>query len=100
MSLRREGIPATCQPVAGTVWSPTTKPAVLWAAPCAAFLFNLCYNVSVIRKRGSQYVILSESTHIKNGRKVHKVLGRYKTRKEAQNHLRQIEYFKHLKSDG
>jgi len=42
----------------------------------------------MIRKKGSKYVILSESG---------KVLGTYATREEALKRLRQIEYFKHKK---
>lgn len=38
-----------------------------------------------IRKEGSYYVVRSESG---------KVLGRYKTRGEAEQRLREVEYFK------
>ena len=44
----------------------------------------------MIRKIKGKYVVLSETT----GRK----FGTYKTRKEAQKRLQQIEYFKRLKS--
>ena len=43
----------------------------------------------MIRKQGSKYTVVAES-----GRK----MGTYKTKKEAQERLRQIEFFKHLKS--
>jgi hypothetical protein len=43
----------------------------------------------MIRKRGSQYVILSKKTH--------KVLGKFKTKKAALKRLGQIEFFKHFK---
>ncbi len=36
------------------------------------------------------YVVLSEKTH--------RVFGRYRTKKEAVRRLRQMEFFKHLKS--
>ena len=45
----------------------------------------------MIRKRGSQYIILS-----KTGKKV---LGKFKTKKDALKRLRQIEFFKHLKNE-
>ena len=44
----------------------------------------------MIRKIKGKYVVLSETT----GRK----FGTYKTKKEAEKRLRQIEFFKHLKS--
>ncbi|MDE2019495.1 MAG: hypothetical protein KGJ13_04055 [Patescibacteria group bacterium] len=43
----------------------------------------------MIKKKGSKYVVLSEKT----GRS----FGTYKTKKEAEKRLRQIEFFKHLK---
>ena len=43
----------------------------------------------MIKKIKGKYVVLSEAT----GRK----FGAYKTRKEAQRRLQQIEFFKHLK---
>jgi len=45
----------------------------------------------MIKKIKGQYVVLSETT----GR----VFGRYKTESEAQRRLRQVEFFKHLKSN-
>jgi len=42
----------------------------------------------MIKKHGSKYVVLAE-----NGR----VMGAYKTKKEAKKRLRQIEVFKNLK---
>lgn len=42
----------------------------------------------MIRKKGSDYVVLSEAG---------KVLGSYRTKEEAERRLRQIEYFKHKK---
>ena len=44
----------------------------------------------MIKKSKGKYVVLSEKT----GR----VFGRYKTKKEAEKRLRQIEFFKHLKA--
>lgn len=44
----------------------------------------------MIKKIKGEYVVMSETT----GR----VFGRYKTLEEAKKRLRQIEYFKHLKS--
>ena len=46
----------------------------------------------MIRKIKSKYVVLSETT----GRK----FGTYKTKKEAEKRLRQIEFFKHLKGSS
>ncbi|MBI2064397.1 MAG: hypothetical protein HYT66_01670 [Candidatus Yanofskybacteria bacterium] len=43
----------------------------------------------MIKKQGSKYVVVAES-----GRK----MGAYNTKKEAEKRLRQIEFFKHLKS--
>jgi hypothetical protein len=43
----------------------------------------------MIKKIGSKYIVLSETT----GRK----FGAYKTKKEAEKRLRQMEFFKHLK---
>ena len=43
----------------------------------------------MIKKIKGKYVVLSETT----GRK----FGAYKTKKEAEKRLRQIEFFKHLK---
>jgi len=45
----------------------------------------------MIKKIKGKYVVLSETT----GRK----FGTYKTKKEAEKRLRQIEFFKHLKSN-
>ncbi len=44
----------------------------------------------MIKKIGSKYVVLSENT----GRS----FGSYPTKKEAVKRLRQVEFFKHLKS--
>ena len=44
----------------------------------------------MIKKIKGRYVVMSEAT----GRK----FGAYKTKKEAEKRLRQIEFFKHLKS--
>ncbi len=44
----------------------------------------------MIEKREDGYYVLSESTHKNLG-------GPYKTREEAENRLRQVEYFKHKK---
>ena len=44
----------------------------------------------MIKKIKGKYVVLSETT----GRK----FGTYKTKKEAEKRLRQIEFFKHLKA--
>ena len=44
----------------------------------------------MIKKIGGKYVVLSETT----GRK----FGTYDTRAEAEQRLRQIEFFKHLRS--
>jgi len=44
----------------------------------------------MIKKIKGKYVVMSEHT----GR----VFGRYNTKKEAEKRLRQIEFFKHLKS--
>jgi hypothetical protein len=44
----------------------------------------------MIKKIGSKYVVLSETS----GRK----FGSYATKKEAQRRLKQVEFFKHLKS--
>ena len=44
----------------------------------------------MIKKVGSKYVVLSETT----GRK----FGSYKTKKEALKRLRQAEFFKHKKN--
>lgn len=43
----------------------------------------------MIKKEKGKYVVLSETT----GR----VFGRYRTKKEAQRRLQQMEMFKHLK---
>jgi len=43
----------------------------------------------MIKKVGSKYVVLSETT----GRK----FGAYKTKREAVKRLGQVEYFKHLR---
>ena len=43
----------------------------------------------MIKKVGSKYVVVAES-----GRK----MGTYGTKKEAEKRLRQIEFFKHLRS--
>ena len=43
----------------------------------------------MIKKQGLKYVVIAES-----GRK----MGSYVTKKAAQKRLRQIEFFKHLKS--
>jgi hypothetical protein len=45
---------------------------------------------SMIRKIGSKYVVVSETT----GRR----FGTYDTRAEAERRLRQVEFFKHLKA--
>lgn len=45
-----------------------------------------------IKKEGSKWVVYSESTHRK--------FGSYKTKKEAQKRLRQMEFFKHLKGSA
>lgn len=42
----------------------------------------------MIKKVGSKYRVVSESG---------KNLGEYKTRKEAEKRLKQVEYFKHKK---
>ncbi|MBI2659893.1 hypothetical protein HYX07_01915 [Candidatus Woesearchaeota archaeon] len=44
----------------------------------------------MIKKVRGKYVVLSETT----GRK----FGTYKTKKEAQKRLKQVEFFKHLES--
>ena len=44
----------------------------------------------MIKKIKGKYVVMSEKT----GRK----FGAYKTKKEAEKRLRQIEFFKHLKA--
>ena len=44
----------------------------------------------MIKKIKGMYVVLSEKT----GR----VFGRYKTKKDVEKRLKQIEFFKHLKS--
>ena len=44
----------------------------------------------MIKKIGGRYVVLSEHT----GR----IFGTYKTKKEAERRLQQIEFFKHLKA--
>ncbi len=44
----------------------------------------------MIKKIKGKYVVLSETT----GR----VFGRYRTKKEAEKRLKQIEFFKHLKA--
>lgn len=44
----------------------------------------------MIKKIKGKYIVLSEKT----GRK----LGTYRTKKEAEKRLRQIEFFKHLKA--
>jgi hypothetical protein len=44
----------------------------------------------MIRRRGGKYVVVSETT----GR----AFGTYDTLAEAERRLRQIEYFKHLKT--
>ena len=46
----------------------------------------------MIKKIKGRYVVLSETT----GRK----FGTYRTKKEALKRLRQIEFFKHLKSNS
>ena len=46
--------------------------------------------MAMIRKIGGKYVVLSETT----GRR----FGTYDTRAEAERRLRQIEFFKHLRS--
>ena len=46
----------------------------------------------MIKKIKDKYVVLSEKT----GRK----FGTYKTKKEAEKRLRQIDFFKHLKSNA
>ena len=43
----------------------------------------------MIKKKGNKYVVVSEKT----GRE----FGTYKTKKEAEKRLKQIEFFKHLK---
>ena len=45
----------------------------------------------MIKKIKGKYVVMSEKT----GRK----FGTYKTKKEAEKRLRQIEFFKHLKGN-
>ena len=45
----------------------------------------------MIKKIKGKYVVMSERT----GRK----FGTYKTKKEAEKRLRQIEFFKHLKAN-
>ena len=45
--------------------------------------------MAMIRKIGGKYVVLSETT----GRR----FGTYDTRAEAEQRLRQIEFFKHLR---
>ena len=45
----------------------------------------------MIKKIKGKYIVLSEST----GRK----FGTYKTKKEAEKRLKQIEFFKHLKGN-
>ena len=45
----------------------------------------------MIKKIKDKYVVMSEHT----GRK----FGTYKTKKEAEKRLRQIEFFKHLKAN-
>lgn len=44
----------------------------------------------MIKKIKGRYVVMSETTD--------RVFGRYKTKKEAIKRLKQIEFFKHLKS--
>jgi len=46
----------------------------------------------MIKKQGGKYVVLSEKT----GR----TFGTYDTRAEAEQRLRQIEFFKHVKKGG
>jgi hypothetical protein len=46
----------------------------------------------MIKKIKGKYVVLSETT----GRK----FGTYRTKKEAEKRLRQIEFFKHLKGSA
>lgn len=46
----------------------------------------------MIKHLAGKYVVLSETT----GRK----FGTYKTKKEAVRRLRQVEFFKHLKSNS
>jgi len=46
----------------------------------------------MIKKIKGKYVVLSETT----GRK----FGTYKTKKEAEKRLKQIEFFKHLKGNS
>ena len=48
------------------------------------------YKLGMIRKIRGKYVVLSETT----GRK----FGTYETKEEAEKRLKQVEFFKHLKS--
>ncbi len=50
----------------------------------------------MIKKTHGLYVVLSESTHLKGSRKVHKILGRYRTKAEAVKRLQQVEFFKRM----
>ena len=54
----------------------------------------------MIKKINDEYVVLSEKKHRNvEGKMVQRVFGRYKTKKEAERRLRQVEYFKHQKSE-
>jgi hypothetical protein len=50
---------------------------------------RFCYTSDMIKKVGSKYRVVSETT----GRS----FGTYATKKEAQKRLQQMEFFKHLK---
>lgn len=51
----------------------------------------------MIKKEKGKYVVLSETTVRRGSRQAGRVFGRYRTKKEAQRRLQQMEMFKHLK---
>ncbi len=51
----------------------------------------------MIKRIAGKYAVLSETTVRRGSRQVRRKFGTYKTKKDAERRLRQIEFFKHLK---
>jgi hypothetical protein len=51
----------------------------------------------MIKKINGFYIVVSEKTYLRGGKRVRRTFGRYKKKEDAEKRLRQIEFFKHLK---
>jgi hypothetical protein len=52
----------------------------------------------MIKKINGKYVVLSETTVRRGSRQVRRKFGSYETLEEAKKRLRQVEFFKQLKT--